>query len=455
MAGIGFEIRKTLKKKTILSLFKAYSYSAIVSSGPWIISMLSIFVSGYIVNNIVKDDKLTLQFTIIITYLIALSMIITSFTQLAFTRYLADRIFENKNHLVLPTTLTAIALNMIIGAVAALPYAISLYEKHSLSSALSFEFAFIFLSGVWIGNIVLSGLKNYKFITFAYFVSYLLVVGLIYYNGKDLDHLLFDFFISQGILLILLITIIAKNYYSDKLISFDFLKKENLYIDLIFIGFFMTIAVWVDKFTFWYTPSTSKEVIGLFRYSPIYDLPIFLAYLTIAPGIAMFLLRVETEFVEEYYKYYNAVRNGGTLREIYHYGNEMIDSAKYALIEVLRVQILSTFAFMMFAHAIFNYFHMPTVYLPIFYVDLIGVALQLFFMSISVILFYLDKRKSVLVLSIFLFLSNFVLSIITTHLGIFYYGYGFSIAYLMASILAILYLNKIFRRLHYETFMYS
>ena len=48
MAGIGFELRKILKEDRLLSLGKVYGYSAILSSGPWVISILAIQALQYI-----------------------------------------------------------------------------------------------------------------------------------------------------------------------------------------------------------------------------------------------------------------------------------------------------------------------------------------------------------------------------------------------------------------------
>lgn len=35
MAGIGFEIRRILKRDSFLNLFEAYGLAGIISSGPW------------------------------------------------------------------------------------------------------------------------------------------------------------------------------------------------------------------------------------------------------------------------------------------------------------------------------------------------------------------------------------------------------------------------------------
>ena len=42
MAGIGFEIRKILKKNTLLSVFEAYGYAGLIGSGPWLLSIIAL-----------------------------------------------------------------------------------------------------------------------------------------------------------------------------------------------------------------------------------------------------------------------------------------------------------------------------------------------------------------------------------------------------------------------------
>ena len=36
MAGIGFELRRLLRKDTLLGLIRAYAYAGVISSGPWV-----------------------------------------------------------------------------------------------------------------------------------------------------------------------------------------------------------------------------------------------------------------------------------------------------------------------------------------------------------------------------------------------------------------------------------
>ncbi|MEI8633495.1 exopolysaccharide Pel transporter PelG [Vibrio sp. PP-XX7] len=77
MAGIGFEIRKILKKDSLLSLFEAYGYAGIIGSGPWLLSILALMSIGFISLGVVLPKVLIVQFLISVTYMMAGSLILT------------------------------------------------------------------------------------------------------------------------------------------------------------------------------------------------------------------------------------------------------------------------------------------------------------------------------------------------------------------------------------------
>ena len=45
MAGIGFELRKLLRKRTYTGMLQAYAYAGIISSGPWVLSIVGILLN--------------------------------------------------------------------------------------------------------------------------------------------------------------------------------------------------------------------------------------------------------------------------------------------------------------------------------------------------------------------------------------------------------------------------
>ncbi|MGV8268162.1 exopolysaccharide Pel transporter PelG, partial [Pseudomonas aeruginosa] len=65
-----------------------------------------------------------------------------------------------------------------------------------------------------------------------------------------------------------------------------------------------------------FIPLTADLVIGPLRASILYGRQIFLGYLSVSPGMAVFPVRIETDFAEWYVRVYEAIRGGETLQHI-------------------------------------------------------------------------------------------------------------------------------------------
>jgi uncharacterized membrane protein len=222
---------------------------------------------------------------------------------------------------------------------------------------------------------------------------------------------------------------------------------------LIWTGFFFNLGVWIDKYIFWYTPSTGTSVIGPFNASLIYDLPIFLAYLSIIPGMAVFLVRMETDFVEYYQKFYDAVREGGTLDYIKEMRDEMVSTARQGIFEIIKIQSMAILVIFVAAPALLNFFGISQYYISLLYVDLVGAGLQVVFLGILNILFYLDKRIMAMVLTGLFAGLNLVFTLLSVYLGASWYGYGFAVSLLVCVIIGMYWLDRKMSILEYETFM--
>jgi hypothetical protein len=83
MAGIGFELRKLLQRDSYFALVRAYAYAGLISSGPWVLSIVGLVVIGVMSVNIVVPNLLVTQFQVSVTYLIAGSLILTGVVQLS------------------------------------------------------------------------------------------------------------------------------------------------------------------------------------------------------------------------------------------------------------------------------------------------------------------------------------------------------------------------------------
>ena len=201
MAGIGFELRKIVKKESLVSLVKMYSYSAILSSGAWVISVIAILFIGLMNITISGSGTDVMRLQIIITYAFALaaSLVITGFFQLPLTRYIADLVFAKREREVFGSYLGVIFVILGLGMGIFIPAVWLLLPELTTLQHFLVTAVFLTLSAIWISNVLVSSLKYYRSTVLAYFISYAFIVLASYFYGSNLTNLLFIFLSTSNI----------------------------------------------------------------------------------------------------------------------------------------------------------------------------------------------------------------------------------------------------------------
>lgn len=188
------------------------------------------------------------------------------------------------------------------------------------------------------------------------------------------------------------------------------------------------------------------------RASLIYDTPMLIAYLTIIPGMAIFLFYVETDFMTYYQKYFTGILYGDTLSDILEMRYFMIAAAKRGIYALLKIQGFTAFLVMGMAPIILSTLNISPHYEPLLNIDVVGAAMLVTFIAFMNVFSYLDKRYRVLNLT-FIFLSlNIIFTFITLKLGVFFFGYGFAGSLLVVNVLSFFMLDRDFNQLEYEVF---
>jgi uncharacterized membrane protein len=464
MAGIGFELKQIIQEKSITAVFKTFGYAAILSSGPWVISMiiiLGIGLTSVYLSSTADPHDIMLKSSVTYVSALALSSIFTGFFQLPFTRFVANRIYETKEYLILPNFIGTLIVTVVVGFVISLPLSIFIFDTQSNLFILLYSSLFIVLSCVWMANILAASLKLYRLVILFYILGYgAIYVSFLFLKEYAVIGYLLSFLIGNTLLFVLLSLGITYYYpaYSEvnkKFVRFDMFQNrfEKFYWKLALSGVFYNIAIWIDKAIFWFSPIIGYAVIDKLHASMVYDFPIFLAYLSIIPGMAIFFFRLEVDFAEAYDKFYRAVNQHGTLAQIKKHKQSMIDAVTKSIQEVLFVQGMFNILLFLGAESLFELLMLPKLYLPLFYVDVIGVQLQLGFMSILAFLYYLDRQKEALIYTLLFVLLNALLTWVSIQMGPYFYGYGFSVALLVLFVASIRTLNHILQELDYKTFM--
>lgn len=454
MAGIGFELRKLMKGESYSSLLLAYTYAGIISSGPWILSIIAMLLIGLISLPVVIPAALVAKFQTVVTWLIAFSLILTGLVQLSFTRYSADRIFEKRHHRLLPNLNGLLTLVIAVSGALSYPFAIWKFPEQSLHFRLLFASTFVTLCAVWVTAILLSGLKAYKAILANFAIGYGTSLGLVFLlRHANLEGLLISFLVGQFILLLGMFLVVFRGYPSRKFIEFDFIQPGRMYGSLALTGLFYNLGIWIDKLLFWLHPVTGGDVIGSLRASPVYDLPVFLAYLAIIPGMAVFLVRIETDFVEYYDRFYDAVREGGSLQHIREMKDEMVAVAREGLYDIIKIQAIATIIVIVAGRQLLDWAGISRIHLPLLSIQVVAAGFQVVLLGLLNIFFYLDRRNRVLLLTSLFTLLNLLLTFISIMLGPYFYGYGFAVALMITIAVGMYMMDQDLDRLEYETFM--
>ena len=453
MAGIGFELRRILRRNTYLALIEAYGYAGIVSSGPWLLSIFGILLLGFLAASDRAATLPIIQFQVSVTYLIAVSLIFTGPVQLLFTRYIADMLFARQARAVATILLTMLVAAIVPGAVVAGVVLLLFFQGTPFPYQIFMGVSFVELCGVWVLTIMSTSLKDYKTLVGWYLLAYSTIVLLGFFVGRHWGLLgyLAAFALGQLVLLCGLGITVIREF--PGYLQWPEKRANRLFWSLSLVGLSFNAAVWVDKFLFWFNPATGARIIGPLHASPIYDVPIFLSYLLIVPGLAVFLFRLETDFVASYQAYNRAIVEGGTLQELRAAKVGMIMATRAGLWDIAKVQGVTVLLAFAFTPQLLHGLGYSASYGRIFQFDVIGVSLQLLLMGLLNVYFYLDLRARTVLLSVLFLIGNFFFTWLTLWAGPFFYGMGFVAGLFVVDTLGIYLLARDLERIDYLTFI--
>jgi uncharacterized membrane protein len=315
MAGIGFVLRKLSRQDNLLGMFKAMTHSALASTGPWLFTILALgcitAAGGFYLNY-----HAIFEFRLIVIYNFAFSLVFSAPVFMLATRYLADCIHRED---------VSTAPGMMIGALLVI-YAIQLpivivfyvfYVDMSAGLTLSAIINYMLITTIWMIAIFLTALKDYKAITYSFAIGVTIAIVMStvlssYYKAAGIIN---GFNIGMAcIVASLMANVFAEYPYAFKK-PFAFLHYFKQYWEIALGGFFYNVAVWVDKWVMWFSPESEKLPNHMISY-PNYDSAMFLAYLTIIPSMAFFVLSIETNFFEHYLRFYRDIQRKATFKRI-------------------------------------------------------------------------------------------------------------------------------------------
>lgn len=451
MAGIGFELQKAVREESYLGAIRGYFYAAVISSGPWLISVVALSLLAVFSTPFLSQEA-TALFAATITHTFAVSLITTGVIQMVVTRYLADEMYLQRTESLAPTFVAVLALSS--GAQFVVINVCLTFTELPLGYRLPATSLYVAVSGIWVAMIFLSAARDYVSIVAAFGIGYLtsFAVALALGARYGISAYLWGFAAGQLVLLGLLVWRVLAEFELKESFKLDFVGHFRRYPSLIAIGFVYNLALWIDKIVFWVSPRqvNAGSFLGVF---PIYDTSFFVASLVIMPSLAVFIVSIETDFYLNYKRFYEVIQYKLSLGELFAAKRGMMESLRRSYLTLFKIQSLTTLiAATLLTPVLARAFDIPEGYLPLFRLLMVGMSVQVFLLLTVLILLYLDLRGSAVIVCCAFLATNLAFTLVTVPLGYSLYGYGFLASSVVSVIVAVALLMNRFRNLEYLTF---
>ena len=447
MAGIGFELQRVLRKGGIGSFVKVALSGIMIVAGPWLLSIVGIFLIGRFADFTLQEGRGLFMGVIIYSY--AFSLFIFGGSHYIFTRLLSDLIYLEKNRQA-ASLLVFFSLFVMILAAGISIVGMSRITLPGISHPLLFKtFAvafFVIINLAWLLMIFISLLKKYVaiFLVFLGGMTLSLIGVLILGRIMALGGAMLGFTAGQGFIVILLLIMSFQEYRPGKAKETikDLVAYFPKYRFLFLSGLFYYWGIWIDKMVFWAT--VGQPVPGtFFRLFDTYDIPVYLANLTMIPGLVYFIVVLETGFYT-YLKDFLQSLSQGILGDIRTRKQLLLTKLKQGLREQSLFQGVITAAFLILAPSLGRLF--GGIDVTLLRITMLAVFFQLLFLTEMTFLFYFELYLPSFIAALTYFAVNLAGSLTTVLTGTGFFGLSYLGAGIAASLICALFLFKAVRK---------
>lgn len=431
MAGIGFELKKLFSEKGIILTTRANIYVSLIVAGPMLLGVILLLGTKLISRLGGATTHQQDLIVVIITYSLLFSLLLSSILLFVLARYIADMLYVNAYHRILPSMYGAISLILPIGSF--LWFLFLFFSKLEFSYSI---YSFIlFCEGLvaWIQINYITAVKEYKGILLGFMIGVTtgLLIGflLIKLEYDVVASLLLGACISYGILIIDFTAVLHQFFPIGSGNPLKFLEWIDEYPQLLFVGFFSTLALFTHIMLMWRSP-LGIQVQGLFYHAPAHDIPALLAFLTSLATTVNFVTSVEVNFYPSYRRYFGLLNGDGSLSSIEKAYEEMMTVLKQELFYLAIRQVIVTILAVVMISEFLVYVGLgfTSNMIGIFRVLCVGYGLYAIGNSLMLFLLYFASNTDALWAAAALLVFNFLGTLYTLTLPEVYYGFGFVIA---------------------------
>ncbi|MDE6260053.1 MAG: exopolysaccharide Pel transporter PelG [Oscillospiraceae bacterium] len=346
MAGIGFELKRLFKKRSVFSTIFAGAYATIVTIGPNLIVILALNLMYLLppYAEMAYRDREVLSSTILYVFIFAL--ILVAGVNILLSKHMADKVYcEDYNGIASAVE----AGNLLVAGLTALlgiPFGCAMYWVGHLPLYYIF-IAYIFFSGLsftFFYMSIITILKEYRKISYSFLgsfaVSLLLACVCVYWKLAPMrDIILLSLAVGFTLIAMLMCTRIQRTFPVHGETGWELLRSLKKNLPLVLANEFYVMGLYAHNFVFWFFSDFSIVTANVFRSAPTYDMATYLAMLSNISIQVVFVVNVETKFHMAYQTYCESVV-GAADKDIRRAKRDMVETLRRETLYIIQIQAI-------------------------------------------------------------------------------------------------------------------
>lgn len=448
MAGIGFQLRRFTQEGTLRGFLKGYYNAALVAAGPWVLTVISLIVIGYLMRQNAARTDLFLE-TII--YIYAFSLISTAPFQLIVTRYLADQLDAQKLTAHIPSFLSVGLVSSVFHYVVGFIFFAQVEVSWSYAMISASLFAMVSL--VWLLLAFVGAVRAFHLVATSFTSGTVVSILSAYFLGMRLGDVgyILGMLVGNAIIVVIGLTALAREFDSAASFNFEWVEFFRKAPSLAVAGALYYAAIWSSIMIYWFFVGNPVQPHVLYAYEPL-DLASFYAQMTILPAVIIFYVHNETGFYEDYRGFYNAVMARKNLATIERQKEILQENLKDALVNLTLIQAVVTFTTVCFARPIQQALEMSDLERQLFVNMALGAFPQAILLFVMVIMFYFQLYPESAITAGVTLVGCWIVGAWTIYAGENTYGLGLLGGTLLGLLVGFYLLFQKIQRLEYRTF---
>mgnify|MGYP002629637962 CR=1 FL=1 len=425
MAGIGFALRDLMAKDSLWAILESQIHGVVAVAGPWFFTIVTMALPSLMFDRETAGDA-TAGFVTVLLYAFSTSLALTGPIAITLTRLVSDKMFRHETQTIASSFVGAVLVAFLVVSPVAI---VGLFTVElPIATRMQAVVALGLVTVNWIAAPMLSTIHQFRLLT----SSYALGTGVFWLilrsrTEVEVHDLLMGFNVGMGLTNAILCGLVLHNFGHVGGHTFHLLGGLRKYWDLALGGLLYGAGIWVDKWLMWTAPEHVESLGGLSTY-PTYDTVVFVAYVTTVPALALFIIKAETQLHEVCARFYQAIQRHADRRTIELARVEVRRTFYLAGRDVALFQAILTLLAVAVPTLLLDLVGMPHAGVFMFRFCVIGAAFHLGALLITVVLFYFDSRRTVLIINAVFLGSNLLLTWVTLQLGLRWYGVGYFMA---------------------------